>query len=57
MKFLNEINTKHKSIKFEYQISETSITFLDSEIYISNNKLYTKIYRKNRSSNIYQDQL
>ena len=45
MKFLNELNTKHESIKFEYQISKTSITFLDTEVYIENNKLYTKIYK------------
>ena len=48
MKFLNELNTKHESIKFEYQISKTSITFLDTEVYIKNNKLYTKIYRKKK---------
>ena len=46
MKFLNELNTKEESSKFEYQISKTSITFLDTEVYIKNNKLYTKIYRK-----------
>ena len=46
MNFLNELNTKHKSIKFEYQISKTSITFLDTEVYIKNNKLNTNIYRK-----------
>ena len=45
MKFLNELNAKQESIKFEYQISKTSITFLDTEVYIKNNKLYTKIYR------------
>ena len=45
MKFLNELSTKHESIKFEYQISKTSI-FLDTEVYIKSNKLYTKIYRK-----------
>ena len=44
VKFLNELNTKHKSIKFEYQISKTSITFLDTEVYIKNTN--TKIYRK-----------
>ena len=43
IKFLNEPNTKHKSIKFEYQMSKTSITFSDTEVYIKNNKLYTKI--------------
>ena len=46
MKFLNELNTKHKSIKFEYQISKTSMAFLDTEICIKNNNLHTKIYRK-----------
>ena len=46
MKFLNEPNTKHESIKFEYQISKTSIAFLDIEVYIKNNKLYIKKYRK-----------
>ena len=50
MKFLNKLNRKHESIKFEYQISKTSITFLDTEVYIKNNKLYTKkyIYKKNQ---------
>ena len=46
MKLLNELNTKHESIKFEYQISKTSITFLDTEVKIKNSKLCTKIYRK-----------
>ena len=50
MKYLNEHNTKCKSIKFEYQISKTSITFLDIEVYIKNNKLYAKIYRKKKNS-------
>ena len=58
MKFLSALNTKHESIKFEYQVSKTSITFLDTEIYIKNNKLHAKIYRKkNRSSNIPQHQI
>ena len=44
--FLNDLITKHNSIKFEYKISQSSIPFLDTEVYIKNNKLYTKIYRK-----------
>ena len=48
MKFLNELNTKHESITFEYKMSKTSITFLDTEVYIKNNKLYTKIYKKKK---------
>ena len=46
MKLLYELNAKQESIKFEHQISKTSITFLDTELYIMNNKLYTKIHRK-----------
>ena len=45
---------KHESIKFEYQISKTSILFLDTEVYIKNNKLYVKTQKKNRLSNIPQ---
>ena len=44
--FLNDLNTKHNSINFEYKISHSSIPFLDTGVYIKNNKLYTKIYRK-----------
>ena len=35
---LDELNTKHDSIKFEFKISKTSISFLDTEVYIKNNK-------------------
>ena len=44
---LNNLNKKHISIKFEYKISQSSITFLDTEVSTQNNKLVTKIYRKN----------
>ena len=33
-------------MKFEYQIWKTSISFLDTDEYIKNNKLCTKLYRK-----------
>ena len=54
---LDELNTKHDPIKFEYKISKTSISFLDTEVYIKNNKIYTKIYRKqtDRQSFLYID--
>ena len=45
-KVLNELTTKHPSIKFEYEISKERISFLDTEINIKNNKLHTKIFRK-----------
>ena len=44
--FLNELNTKHPSIKFEHEISKERISFLDAKIYIKNNKLQTKKFRK-----------
>ena len=43
---LNDLTQKHNSIKLEYKISQTSITFLDKEVFIQNNKLFTKIYWK-----------
>ena len=36
----------HNSIKFEYEISQTNITFLDTKVSIQNNKFVTKIYQK-----------
>ena len=32
--FLNNLNTKHNSIKFEWKISQSSNPFLDTEVYI-----------------------
>ena len=57
IKFLNELNTKPESIISEYQISKTSITFIDTEVYIKNSKLYTKYAEKSMSSDIPQHQL
>jgi len=45
-KFLKEINTIHPSIKFEAQKSKEEIHFLDTTVYIKNNRLLTKLYRK-----------
>ena len=44
--FLNDLHKKCKSIKFEYMISQSSIPFLDTNVYIKNQELYTKIYNK-----------
>ena len=35
----------HNSIKFEYEISQTNITFLDTKVSIQKNKFVTKIYQ------------
>ena len=45
-KVLSELNAKHPSIKFEYEISKERILFLDTKIYIKKNELHTKIFRK-----------
>ena len=44
--FLSNLNTKQNSINFKYKILQSSIPFLDTKVYIKNNKLYTKIHRK-----------
>ena len=44
--FLKKINEFHPSIKFEYEISETEINFLDTTMSKVDNKLRTKVYVK-----------
>ena len=45
--FMNEINQKHQSIKFDFKLSKESIEFLDTLVYItSQNRLQTTLYKK-----------
>ena len=45
--FMNEINPKHQSIKFDFKFSKESIEFLDTLVYIdSKNRLHTTLYKK-----------
>ena len=44
--FFKNLNKKDPSTKFYNKASKNRIVFLDSEIYLHNGKLYTKIYRK-----------
>ena len=45
--FMNEINQKHQSIKFDFKFSKESIEFLDTLVYIdSKNRLQTILYKK-----------
>ena len=45
--FLEKLNSKHKTIKFEHKISHSNISFLDTLIYKDkNNTLQTTLYRK-----------
>ena len=52
-KFLIELNIKYTSIKFEYEIMKEWSSFLNTEIYIKNNKLKTKIFRKKADFQIF----
>ena len=45
--FVKELNLRHPSIKFDYNISNKEVSFLDTIVYIDkNNKLRTKLYKK-----------
>ena len=45
--FISELNQKHSSIKFDYEMSSIEIPFLDTIVYIDNkNHLQTRLYRK-----------
>ena len=45
--FLENLTSKHKTIKFEHNISHSKILFLDTLIFIDkNNTLQTTLYRK-----------
>lgn len=47
MAFINDLNEKHKTIKFDFEISTKEIPFLDTMVYKDiNNKLQTTLYRK-----------
>ena len=46
-KFMNEINKKYQSFKFDFKFSKENIEFLDTLVYIdSNNRLQTTLYKK-----------
>ena len=45
--FIKELNEKHKTIKFDFQISPRKIAFLDAMLYKDkNNYIQTTLYRK-----------
>ena len=47
IEFLNELNTKHTSFKFEFKYSRQQIVFPDTVVYIdNNNKLQTTLYKE-----------
>ena len=44
--FLKNINECHPSIKFEFEMSQTEINFLNTTVFKVDNKLRTKVYFK-----------
>ena len=47
IKFIDNLNQKHRTIKFEFTNSRTSIAFLDTKVYKNENlTLCTRVYRK-----------
>ena len=53
-KFMNEINQKHQSIKFDFKFSKENIEFLDTLVYIDiNNRLQTTFYKNPTDSQNY----
>ena len=47
LKFIKELKQKHKTIKFDFKYSKTTIKFLDFLVYKDvNNKVQTNLYKK-----------
>ena len=47
MTFIKDLNEKHKTIKFDFQVSPKKIAFLDAILYKDkNNNIQTTLYRK-----------
>ena len=44
--FISNLNNQHPSIKFTYKISNTSIDFLVTVVYIKNRRIHTSIFKK-----------
>ena len=44
--FFKDLNEKHPSIEFDHKASQNHIVFLDTEIYLHNDKLHLKLCRK-----------
>ena len=52
--FINAINEKHPTIKFDFEISQQQVNFLDTTVYIEeNNIIKTKLYTKETDTHNY----
>ena len=52
-KFTTHLNSVHETIKFTIEKSRTSVSFLDTEVHLDNNHLYTNLYVKPTDRNNY----
>ena len=53
--FINFVQNFHPAVKFTYEISEKSVTFLDMKLYLKQGKLTTSVHYKSTDSNSYLD--
>ena len=52
-RFIGFVNSFHRALKFTWEISETSVTFLDINISVQDNKLATSVHYKPTDSHSY----
>ena len=50
---IHHLNSVHDTIKFTHSTSRTNVTYLDLDIYISNNKLHTQTHFKSTNTFLY----
>ena len=54
MTFIKKLHEKHKTIKFDFQISTRNIAFLDAMLYKDkNNKTQTTLYHKPKDQHVF----
>ena len=53
--FINFVQNFHPAVKFTYEISEKSVTFLDMKLYLKQGKLTTSVHYKSTDSHSYRD--
>ena len=54
MTFIKKLHEKHKTIKFDFQISTRNIAFLDAMLYKDkNNKTQTTLYHKAKDQHVF----
>ena len=55
MEFINFVQNFHPAVKFTYENSEKSVTFLDMKISVKQGTLTTSVYYKSTDSHSYLD--